>query len=173
MKIFDNSNFLSQLIGFSFLILFAYKLTDILLLIIPRQYQNGFITVLFYVLSYLVLMKTYELLYRLILILSYYNQRRIFTVILLLVLLPVNIELSIKSLKMLYYARAENDYDKIIKYFDDNNDSVKYYALLLYGAQIDTAHVLNWFEEKYIRKGIPIDSDVFPLYEYFVSDKNA
>jgi len=173
MKIFDNSNFLSQLFGISFLVLCAFKLTDILLLIIPRQYQYEFIIVLFYVLGYLVLTKMYELLYRRVLVLSYCNQCRILTVILLLVILPVNIELFVKALKMLYYVRTEDNYGKIIKYFDDNNDYVKYYALLLYGAQINTTPVLDWFEERYIRKGIPIDSNVFPLYKVFVSDKDA
>lgn len=167
MKLFDNSNFVSQLIGIVLFILLSYKFTDILLLIFPPQYQNTFITALFYVLFYLVLMKIYELLFGLILILSYYNKYHILTVILLLLLLPANIEFSIKALKIIYLIR--HDSEKVIKYFDDNNDAVKYYALLFYGAQIDTVPVLNWFEERYIRKGIPIDSYFFPLYEHFVS----
>lgn len=169
MKLFDNSNFVSQLFRIVFLVLLTYKFTDILLLIFPQQYLNlnTGVAVLFYVLSYLVLMKIYELLFNLILILSYYNKYHILTIILLFLLLPTNIEFSIKALKMIYLIR--HDSEKIIKYFDDNNDAVKCYALLLYGAQIDTVTVLNWFEERYIRKGIPIDSNFFPLYELFVS----
>ena len=166
MKLFDNSNFVSQLIGIVFLVLFSYKLADILQLIIP-QYQNTIITVLLYVLSYLVLIKIYESLYILILFLGYYNKYHQLTVILLLILLPTNVEFSIKALKIIYLIK--HDSAKVIKYFDDNNDAVKYYALLLYGVRIDTVPVLNWFEERYIRKDIPIDSNFFPIYEIFVS----
>ncbi len=168
MKIFNNSNFVSQLIGIVFLTLLSCKFTDILLLIFHQQYQNTGIAVLFYVLSYLVLIRIYGVLFNLILIRSYYYKyHNILTVILLLLFLPTNIEFSIKTLKILYLIR--HDSEKIIKYFDDNNDAVKYYALLLYGAKINTVPVLNWFEERYIRKGIPIDSNFFPLYERFVS----
>ena len=166
MKLFDNSNFVSQLIGIVFLVLFSYKFADILQLIIPHQYPNTIITVLLYVLSYLVLIKIYELLYRLILILGYYNKYHQLTVILLLLLLPTNVEFSIKAFKIIYLIK--HDSAKVIKYFDDKNDAVKYYALLLYGARIDTVPVLNWFEERYIRKDIPIDSNFFPIYEFFV-----
>lgn len=170
MNIFNQSNFLSQLITYTFLILISWRIVYLAQLYIPRQYQSGLTIVILYVLFYLLTCYVYECLFSIIGKLSCETKYHKLVCLLLIIVLPINIEFSFKALKILYYIHS-NCNNKIIKYFDDKNVSIQYYALLMYAALIDVSIVLNWFEKTYIRKGLPIDSDFFPLYEALMSDE--
>lgn len=89
-------------------------------------------------------------------------------IFLTLVMFVFDIQRGYKKLKIYSLLNKGIDVERLSIYFDDKDNHVQYIALLLYADVMSINPVLQWFEEKYTKKNIPIDMYFMPIYKYCI-----
>lgn len=165
MRIFNYS--ISELFGYFICVLLAWQISSYIGLKFDLEY---FTTVVVYISSYLILLyiigKISDISYNF----ACYKKYKI-SIFLELLIIWFNIERGIKYIKILTTLMSGKNLEKIHNYFDDKDFYIQYVGLVLYANNYSTEPVIKWFEENYISKNLPIDSNLYPIYKYITTPK--
>lgn len=133
-----------------------------------KMYLN-FNSYVFYLLFYFLLTILISKIKLFALLLSFSNVNRFFSLItfLIICLFPFDMAYYYKVLRIIFLLKPNKSekQKEIKKFFYDSDETVQYFALSTYAKYISSKEPLDWFDEKYLKQNLPIDSYFFNIYK--------
>lgn len=165
MKKFNGS--ISEIFGLLIVILLSRNIIHFISKQIHIKYIFSFL--LYFFICCLILFICHK-----IFILAYnfaYNKKYKTSILIALLVSWTDIVFAFKYIKLINAIRKNENLEKIQEFFNDKNREIQYISLLMYLNNYDSTPVLKWFEDNYLNKNLPIESDFFPIYKWITEQK--